>query len=255
MRGSVRARQRGRRRTRPAGRSRPARAGRSRAAATAGEKLSYAATYLFFRFASVEIENLGFTELHGRRVTRVVFSVRSNPNFPLLRIDSRFESFIAEDGSMLAHRSSSRDSTQARRAAAYDMDPATGRCVVRQVVGGCSVSTGSARRSPRTGLRPPARRGWRDAGSCRSSRPSTAAGEPSCARWGRKIRWAGRDVEAVKVEAIGHYEGPAGLSGRVLTWISRDGRAIPYKAKIKVALGSVVLSLRDEAPQTRQAAR
>jgi hypothetical protein len=70
-----------------------------------------------------------------------------------------------------------------------------------------------------------------------------------------KIRWAGRDVEAVKVEAIGHYEGPAGLSGRLLTWISRDGRAIPYKASIKVALGSVVLSLRDEAPQTRQAAR
>jgi hypothetical protein len=70
-----------------------------------------------------------------------------------------------------------------------------------------------------------------------------------------RIRWAGRDVETVKVEAVGHYKGPAGLSGRVRAWISRDGRAIPYKASIKVALGSVVLTLRDDAPQTRQAAR
>jgi hypothetical protein len=56
-----------------------------------GEKLSYSAKYLFFRIATVDIENEGFTELHGRRVARVVFSVRSNPGFPLLTIDSRFE--------------------------------------------------------------------------------------------------------------------------------------------------------------------
>jgi hypothetical protein len=37
---------------------------------------------------------------------------------------------------VLAHRSVSRDSTQARRAAAYDMDPDTGQCVARQVVEG-----------------------------------------------------------------------------------------------------------------------
>ena len=66
----------------------------------------------------------------------MVFSIRSNPGFPLLTIDSRFESFIAEDGSVLAHRNTSRDSTAGRRAATYDMDPATGQCVVRQVVEG-----------------------------------------------------------------------------------------------------------------------
>jgi tetratricopeptide (TPR) repeat protein len=38
-----------------------------------GEKLSYSAKYLFFGFATVEIENEGFSELHGRRVARVVF--------------------------------------------------------------------------------------------------------------------------------------------------------------------------------------
>jgi hypothetical protein len=64
-----------------------------------------------------------------------------------------------------------------------------------------------------------------------------------------RMRWAGREVETVKVEAVGHYEGPAGLSGRVRTWISRDGRAIPYKASIKLALGSVVLTLREDAAE------
>jgi hypothetical protein len=35
----------------------------------------------------------------------VVFSVRSNPGFPLLTTDRRFESFIADGVSVIAHRS------------------------------------------------------------------------------------------------------------------------------------------------------
>ena len=46
-----------------------------------GETLRYSARYLFFRFATVQIENQGFTVLYGRRVARVVFSIRSNPGF------------------------------------------------------------------------------------------------------------------------------------------------------------------------------
>jgi hypothetical protein len=46
-----------------------------------------------------------------------------------------------------------------------------------------------------------------------------------------RIRWAGRDVETVKVEALGHYKGPAGLSGLVRTWISPDARH-PYRAAV-----------------------
>ena len=222
-----------------------------------GEKLTYSARYLFFRFATVEIENEGFTELHGRRVARVVFSVRSNPGFPLLTIDSRFESFIAEDGSVLAHRSSSRDSTQARRAAAYDMDPASGQCVVRQVVEGLFgfdrfplaplAQDGVSVLQLARGLT-----GSQSRVSVLTAVDSTWKGTELRPVAAERMRWAGRDVE---VEAVGHYQGPAGLSGRVRAWISRDGRAIPYKATIKVALGSVVLSLRDDAPQTRQAAR
>jgi len=225
-----------------------------------GERLRYSARYLFFRFATVEVENLGFTELHGRRVARVVFSVRSNPGFPLLTIDSRFESFIAEDGSVLAHRSTSRDSTQARRAAAYDMDPASGRCVVRHVVEGLfgferlplgplAQDGVSVLQLARGLARSPGRL------SVLTAVDSTWKGTELHTVGAEQIRWAGRDVEAIEVEAVGHYKGPAGLSGRVRAWISRDGRAIPYKASIKVALGSVVLSLREEAPETRQAAR
>ncbi|HET6924139.1 MAG TPA: DUF3108 domain-containing protein, partial [Anaeromyxobacteraceae bacterium] len=226
-----------------------------------GEKLSYSAKYLFFRIATVDIENEGFTELHGRRVARVVFSVRSNPGFPLLTIDSRFESFIADDGSVLAHRSSSRDSTQARRVAAYEMDPETGRCTVRQVVEGLfgfdrfplvplgqdgvsvlQLARGLAGSSARLSVLTAVDSTWK------GTDLRTVAAE--------RMRWAGRDVEAVKVEAVGHYQGPAGLSGRVSAWISRDGRAIPYKASIKVAIGSVVLTLRDAPPEaTRQALR
>ncbi len=225
-----------------------------------GERLRYSARYLFFRFATVEVENLGFTELHGRRVARVVFSIRSNPGFPFLTIDSRFESFIAEDGSVLAHRSTSRDSTQARRAAAYDMDPSSGQCVVRHVVEGLF----GFERFP---LAPLAQdgvsvlqlaRGLAQAPahlSVLTAVDSTWKGTELHTVAAGRIRWAGRDVEAVEVEAVGHYKGPAGLSGRVRAWISRDGRAVPYKASIKVALGSVVLSLRDEAAETRQAAR
>ena len=61
-----------------------------------------------------------------------------------------------------------------------------------------------------------------------------------------RIRWAGREVEAVQVEALGHYKGPAGLSGLVRTWISPDARAIPYRAAVKLALGSIVLELRPD---------
>lgn len=222
----------------------------------AGEKLRYSARYLFLRFATVEIENEGFTELFGRRVARVVFRIRSKPGFPLLTIDSRFESFIAEDGSVLAHRSTSRDSTEARRAAAYDMDPATGRCVLRQVVEGLfgfdrlplppfDQDGVSVLQLARSVARSPARI------SVLTAVDSTWKGTELRASADRRIRWAGRDVEATLVEAVGHYKGPAGLSGLIRTWISRDAHAIPYQASIKVALGWVVLDLCDD---TREAA-
>ena len=211
-----------------------------------GERLRYSARYLFFRFATVEIENQGFTELHGHRAARVVFSVRSNPGFPLLTIDSRFESFIAEDGSVLAHRSTSRDSTEARRAAAYDMDPATGRAWSDRSWRVSSASTASrCRRSTRTAFRCCSSRGGsrdrRLASPC--SPRSTAPGRgPSC-DGPRPRRWAGCERETMQVEAVGQLQGAGGALGPHEHLVSADARALPYKAAIKVALGSVVLDL------------
>ena len=214
-----------------------------------GERLRYGASYLFFQFATLEMENQGFTEIRGRRAARLVFTVRSNPGFPFLTIDSRFESLIADDGSVLAHRSVSRDSTQARRAAAYEMDREAGECVVRQVVEGVFgfdrfpvppldqdglsillLARGLAQRPSRLSVLTAVDSTWK------GTQLRTVGNE--------RIRWAGRDVEAVQVEAVGHYQGPAGLSGLVRTWISQDARAIPYRAAVKLALGSIVLELR-----------
>ncbi len=216
-----------------------------------GERLRYSARYLFVRFATLEMENQGFTEVRGRRAARLVFTVRSNPGFPFLTIDSRFESLIADDGSVLGHRSVSLDSTQARRAAAYEMDRETGECVVRQVVEGLFgydrlpvppldqdglsillLARGLARRPSRVSVLTAVDSTWK------GTQLRTVGNE--------RIRWAGREVEAVQVEALGHYKGPAGLSGLVRTWISPDARAIPYRAAVKLALGSIVLELQPD---------
>ena len=216
-----------------------------------GERLRYSARYLFVRFATLEMENQGYTEIRGRRAARLVFTVRSNPGFPFLTIDSRFESLIAGDGSVLAHRSVSLDSTQAPRAAAYEMDRETGECVVRQVVEGLFgydrlpvppldqdglsillLARGLARRPSRVSVLTAVDSTWK------GTQLRTVGNE--------RIRWAGREVEAVEVEALGHYKGPAGLSGLVRTWISPDARAIPYRAAVKLALGSIVLELQPD---------
>jgi len=219
-----------------------------------GERLTYTARYLFFRFATVEIENQGFTEVHGRRATRFVARMRSKPGFPFLSIDSRFESLIGDDGRVLAHRNSSRDSTEAPRQAAYDMDPATGECVAREVVEGLF----GFERFPLAPLDQDglsifvAARALAASGASLSvltAMDSTWKGTELRTRGVERIRWAGGDVDAVEVEAVGHYRGTAGFSGRLRTWISRDGRAVPYKASLKVALGSVVLDLRDDSLQ------
>jgi tetratricopeptide (TPR) repeat protein len=222
-----------------------------------GEVLVYEARYLFFRFATVELRTEGPLDVRGRRAVRVVSTVRSKPGFPLLTIDSRFESLIAEDGSVLAHRSSSRDSTEARREAAYEMDPAAGECVVREAVAGTfGFDRFPLSRLDQDGLSilqlaralaaAPVRL------SVLTAVDSTWKGTEIVSGGAERIRWAGREVEAVRVDTLGHYRGPAGLTGRMRTWISRDARAIPYRSKIRLGLGSVVLDLRDD---TRRADR
>lgn len=217
-----------------------------------GERLRYTARYLFFHFGVLEIENQGWTEAHGRPAMRLVLTVRSNRGFPFLKIDSRFETLIGQDGSVLAHRNLSRDSTEVDHASAWDMDPATGECVVRQVVDGLfafdrlplpalpqdGVSVLQLARA--LALAP---KGL----SVLTAVDGTWKGTVLRVKGTKRRRWKGRKIETVEVESEGRYRGPAGQSGRVRTWISRDERAIPYRAAIKVALGSVVLTLREDS--------
>ena len=134
------------------------------------------------------------------------------------------------------------------------MDPVTGQCVVRQVVEGLfgfdrlplpplPQDGVSVLQMARTLARSPARV------SVLTAVDSTWKGTELRTVEPQRIRWAGRSVDAVLVEAVGHYKGPAGLSGLMRTWISRDARAIPYKASIKVALGWMVLDLSDDTQE------
>lgn len=213
-----------------------------------GESLRYTARYLFFRFATLEMVHQGFSVLNGRRVARVVVSVRSRPGFPLIRIDSRFESLIADDGAVLAHRSTSRDSTQGRRSAAYEMNPDTGECRVRQVEDGLfGFDTLPLPPLGQDGLsilqlaRGVARLG--SGLSVLTAVDSTWKGTELRAAGRKRVKWAGCDRDAVQVDLLGHYKGPAGLSGRVKAFFSPDARALPYRAEIKLKLGSAVLEL------------
>jgi hypothetical protein len=213
-----------------------------------GETLRYTARYLFFRFATLDIAHHGFTELRGRRLARVVVSVRSKPGFPLLKIDSRFESLVAEDGSVLAHRSTSRDSTQERRTATYEMNPRTGECIVRQVVDGFfGFDTLPLPPLSQDGLSIlQLARGValaRSSLSVLTAVDSTWKGTALRAKGSVRIEWAGCDRDAVQVEIVGQYRGPAGLSGRMSAFISPDARAVPYRAEVKLLLGSAVLEL------------
>jgi hypothetical protein len=215
-----------------------------------GEKLVYTARYLFIKFATLETENQGWTEIHGRRAAKLVLTVRSKRGFRFLDIDSRFESFIAEDGSVLAHRNSTSDSVDGRRATSWEMDPATGRSVVRDVIDGLFgfdhlptpplVQDGLSVPQLARGLAGTPRLSVLTAidGTWKGTQLRTVANG--------HVKWAGRRLEAVQVESEGRYKGPAGLSGVVRTWIGRDARAIPYEVSFKLALGAVVLELSKE---------
>jgi hypothetical protein len=58
-----------------------------------------------------------------------------------------------------------------------------------------------------------------------------------------RIRWRGRDVPAVRMRSVGRYRGAGGMSGGVDIWMSDDERSVPYRVKMKVAVGSVTLEL------------
>lgn len=217
----------------------------------AGEKLRLRARYLFLRLATISVETGPDIVYAGQAAHRLVFSVRSNPSLFFFRIDSRFETVVAEDGGVLAHRHLSSDSDAGDELAGYDMDREAGRCTVRTV---------------RDGLfgfeRLPLPAGAQDGLSVLQAARSVASlgGEVSVptavdGTWkatglrpqGReRQRCQGREVDTRRVQLLAGYRGPAGLSGAIDLWISSDARALPCRARLKVAIGSVALELLPE---------
>ena len=222
-----------------------------------GELLRYRARYLFLTLGSVELRNEGPRSYKGRTVQLLRFEARSNPALFFFHMSSRFESWIAADGTVLRHRNVSDDSATVQHAVVYEMDPDQDACLVRDVRGGLF----SYERLPLPALaqdgvsvtqltRAVARRGEALTvptavdGAWKATRLRTLGPE--------KIRWGGRQLEAQRVESVGLYEGPAGLSGTTIGWFSQDERALPYRLRMKIGLGSIVLELLPESEADRQ---
>jgi hypothetical protein len=211
-----------------------------------GEELRYRVKYLFFRLAELRIATSAVPNEPG--VVRVRLSARSNPSIPFFHIDSTFESLIGADGRILSHANLASDSDNGRRSARYEMDAPSGRCIVRWVRDGLfgfdvlplpdhahdgvtvTLLLRAVSRSGSAVTVPTAVDGTWWPTTLRAVETGT-------------VRWHGRSVDAVHVQSAADYRAPGGLSGVVDAWVSADERAVPLKAKMKVAVGSIRLEL------------
>ena len=181
--------------------------------------------------------------------------MKSNPAIPFFHIDSRFESIVGEDGAVLAHRHTASDGDSGDDEAAYDMDREARRCTVRTVRDGLLGYEVLP-------LPPHAQDGVSVLLVARAlARERTSMVVPTAvdATWWttrlrtlgpERIRWCDRNVPTVHVRSVGQYRGPGGLSGAVDLWVSDDERAVPYRARMKVAVGSIELELLPDEPRS-----
>lgn len=218
-----------------------------------GEELRYRVKYLFFRLAELRIST---AELPGHPgAVRVLLAARSNPSIPFFHVDSTFESLLSADGRLLSHANLASDSDSGRSASRYEMDAAQGRCTVRWVREGLfGYDLLPLPPHPHDGVTVLLLLRALAQSQATVTVPTAVDGtwKPTLLRsHGREtLKWRGRQVDVVHVQSVGDYRGPGGLSGVVDVWVSADERAIPYKAKMKVAVGSVCLELLppEEAP-------
>jgi hypothetical protein len=213
-----------------------------------GELLRYRVKYLLFNLATITLATGGPVEYRGHLAHQLVFSARSNDGIPFFHIDSHFESMVAEDGAVLGHRHVASDSDTGRDEAAYDMDRKAGRCTVRTVRDGLfGYEVLPLPENAQDGVSV-----LRVARALARVRGSAVVPTAVDAQWWptelrtlgvERLRWQGREVSAVHMQSVGAYKGPGGLSGTIDFWMSDDERSVPYKARMKVAVGSVSLEL------------
>jgi hypothetical protein len=216
-----------------------------------GERLRYEARYLIFHVADVSLETSGLEDYAGEPARRVVFTAKSGDGSLFFHIDSRFESVVGTDGAVLAHRHVANDSDAGADEAGYDMDRRAGRCTVRIArdgVFGYHFLPLPENAQDGVSLLMAARALARVRGSAVLPTAVDGLWWPTELRTmsSETIRWRGRAVRAVRMQSRGRYRGAGGVSGAVDIWVSDDERALPYRVKLKVALGSVVLELLPE---------
>jgi tetratricopeptide (TPR) repeat protein len=215
--------------------------------------LRYRAKYLFVGLADVTLAEGGPLELHGQ--TARVLTLEARSTAPFFHLDSRFESLLGGDGALLGRRNLSNDPESPRRQAIADLDPATGAFRIRQVRDGLlqyDVLPSPAPARPYDGLSlvQVARSVARSGGSQSVLRMADAGWKGTLIRraGAERIRWQGKDVDTVCVEIGIASRGAAGLHGALQLWISDDARAIPYRARLAIAIGSVTLELMPPEP-------
>ena len=216
-----------------------------------GQALRYRAKYLLFSVATVTIEDEGQVRVRGRPARLLTLQAKSSPAAFFLHIDSRYESYIGGDGAVLAHRNLSDDSTTGRRQTAIDMAPDVGACTVRQVVGGLfsyDLIPLPPRGQDGLSMIEVARAVARARGALCVIRVvnETWKGAPIRTARVEPILWQGRKVDTVCVQIALRSRSAAGVAGTIQLWISADDRAIPYRAKMQLPLGSVTLELMPE---------
>jgi tetratricopeptide (TPR) repeat protein len=210
--------------------------------------LRYRVKYLFVPLADVTLAEGAPLQVRGQAARVLTLEARSTA--PFFHMDSRLESFLGRDGALLGRRNLSSDSTSPRRQAVVDVDPATGAFRVRQVRDGLFeydvlLPPTPARAHDGLSLVEAARSVARSGASLSVLRIADSGWKGTLVRRARaeRIRWQGKDVDTVCVEIGIASRGAAGLHGALQLWISDDARAIPYRAKMAIAIGSVTLEL------------
>jgi hypothetical protein len=151
---------------------------------------------------------------------------------------------------LLGHHNFSNDSSSARHEATVDIDPATGAFRDRQVSAGLFVYDvlpirPNARPHDGLSMIGDARAAARAATSLFVLRIADATWKGTLIRSARaeRIRWQHREIDTECVEIGLSGRGTAGVQGTLQLWISADDRAIPYRAKMAMSVGSVTLEL------------
>jgi len=218
-----------------------------------GEVLRYKVKYMMFNLGTLVVENLGRFRHQEIWVHRIRFTVKSAGLGSLLHIDSEFESWIAEKGVFtLMQRNLQSDSASGDGASQFEMNFKKGVCMIRTIKGQyLNFEEVLLPSRPQDGVsvfqmaREMARR--RENASALTMVDGAWKGTTFTAGKESTLRWNGQKRKVIRVDAYAHYKGPGGLSGRIRGWFSDDERAIPYKSKMKILLGSVVFRLQSDS--------